>query len=66
MTNAVQTGLVTVALVNVDLLERGTLEFSNIAVEQPVLEDLVRLILGQDSSFLKHARFAGPQGRPRG
>lgn len=61
-----QTGLVTVVLVNVDRLERVTLEFPSIAIEEPVLEDLVRLILGQDSAFLKRARLAGLHRRTPG
>ena len=58
-----QTGLVTVALVNVDRLDRVTLEFHSNAVEEPVLEDLVKLILGRDSAFLRRAPLAGLHGR---
>lgn len=54
-----QTGVVTVALVNVDRLERVTLEFHSTAIDESVLEDLVRLILGRDSAFLRRARLAG-------
>jgi hypothetical protein len=54
---------VTVALVNVDRLERVTLEFPSTAIEEPVLEDLVRLILGRDSAFLKRGRLAGLRGQ---
>ena len=61
-----QTGVVTVILVNVDRLERVTLEFPSTAIDEPVLEDLVRPILGPDSAFMRHARFAGLQGRPLG
>jgi hypothetical protein len=61
-----QTGTVTVALANVDRLERVTLEFPSTAIEEPFLEDLVRLILGKDSAFLKHARLAGLHGRASG
>jgi len=57
-----QTGIVTVALINVDRLERVTLEFPSTAIEEPVLEDLVRLILGRDSDFLKRGRLAGLRG----
>jgi hypothetical protein len=57
-----RTGIVTVALVNVDRLERVQLEFVSIAIGEPVLEDLVRLILGGDSAFLKRARLAGLRG----
>jgi hypothetical protein len=59
-----RTGIVTVALVNVDRLEHVTLEFASTAIEEPVLEDLVRLILGRESAFLKHGRLAGLRGRP--
>jgi hypothetical protein len=47
-----RTGIVTVARVNVDRLERVSLEFPSTAIEEPVLEDLVRLILCRDSAFL--------------
>jgi hypothetical protein len=59
-----QTGLVTVALANVDRLDRITLEFHSNAIEEPVLEDLVRLILGRDSAFLRRAPLAGLHPRP--
>ena len=58
-----RTGIVTVALVNVDRLECVTLEFPSTAIEEPLLEDLVRLILGHGSAFLKGARMAGLRGR---
>ena len=60
-----RTGIVTVALVNVDRLEHVTLEFPSTAIEESVLEDLVRLILGSDSAFLKGVRLARLRGRPR-
>jgi hypothetical protein len=56
-------GLVTVALTNVDRLERVTLEFRSTDINESILEDLVRLILGRDSAFLKRAPLAGLQGR---
>jgi hypothetical protein len=59
-----QTGIVTVALFNVDRLDRVTLEFHSKAIEEPVLEDLVRLILGRDSAFLRRAPLAGLHARP--
>ena len=61
-----QTGLVTMALVNVDRLERVTLEVPCTIIEEPVLEDLVRLILGRDSAFLRRAPLAGLHGRASG
>lgn len=54
-----QTGVVLVALTNVDRLDRITLEFHSNAIEEPVLEDLIRLILGRDSAFLRRAPLAG-------
>ena len=59
-----QTGIVTVTLFNVDRLDRVTLEFHSNAIEEPILEDLVRLILGRDSAFLRRAPLAGLHGRP--
>jgi hypothetical protein len=59
-----QTGLVTVALANVDRLDRVTLEFHSNAIEEPILEDLVRLILGRDSAFLRRAPLAGLHRSP--
>ena len=61
-----RTDLVTVALVNVDRLERVTLEFPSTQIEEPVLEDLVRLMLGRDSTFLRRAPLAGLHGRASG
>jgi hypothetical protein len=54
-----QTGVVTVALFNVDRLDRVSLEFQSTAIDEPLLEDLVRLVLGRDSAFLRRARLAG-------
>jgi hypothetical protein len=59
-----ESGTVKVALANVDRLDRVTLEFPSKAIEEPVLEDLVRLILGRDSAFLRRAPLAGLHGRP--
>jgi hypothetical protein len=53
------TGIVTVSLINVDRLDRVALEFHSNAIEEPVLEDLIRLILGRDSAFLRRAPLAG-------
>jgi hypothetical protein len=57
-----RTGIVTVLLVNVDRLERVTLEFPSTAIDDDVLEDLVRLMLGGDSTFLKRGRLSGLHG----
>jgi hypothetical protein len=59
-----ENGTVRVALANVDRLDRVTLEFQSKAIEEPVLEDLVRLILGRDSVFLRRAPLAGLHPRP--
>jgi hypothetical protein len=59
-----QTGIVTATLVNVDRLERVALEFHSNMIDEPLLEDLVRLILGRDSAFLRRAPLAGLHGRP--
>ena len=61
-----RTGVVTVPLVNVDRLERITLELPSTAIDEHVLEDLVRLILGHDSAFLQRGRLAGLPGRAPG
>jgi hypothetical protein len=54
-----RTGLVTVTLVNVDRLERVALEFQSTAIDEAMLDDLVHLMLGRDSTFLKRAPLAG-------
>ena len=61
-----QTGKVTAALVNVDRLDRITLEFESKEIEEPVLEDLVRLILGRSTTFLHRAPLVGlhPRSSP--
>lgn len=59
-----QTGQVSVTLVNVDRFDRTTLTFHSTQIEEPVLEDLVRLMLGRDDAFLRHAALAGIHGQP--
>jgi hypothetical protein len=61
-----RTGIVTAALANVDRLERVTLEFPSAAIDESVLESLVRLMLGRDSAFLLRAPLAGLRRRPSG
>ena len=56
-------GIVTVTLNNVDRLERVTLEFPSSVIEEAVLEDLVRLMLGRDSAFLRRAPLAALRAR---
>jgi len=61
-----QTGLVRVSLVNVDRFDRVSLEFASRAIDEPALEDLVRLILGRSDAFLHRAPLVGVHGRPSG
>jgi len=60
-----QTGVVTVPLVNVDRIDRVTLEFHSRDIDDAVLDDLIRFILGRDAAFLRRAPLAGvrPAGR---
>lgn len=61
-----QTGLVVVSLVNVDRFDRVSLEFHSQAIDESVLEDLVRFILGKNSAFLSRAPLVGIHGITRG
>ena len=56
-----QTGLV----INVDRFDRVILEFHSAAIDEPVLEDLVRFILGRSAAFLHRAPLAGFHGQPK-
>ena len=60
-----QTGMVIVPLTNVDRFDRVSLEFHSQAIDEAVLEDLLRFILGQNSAFLRRAPLAGIHGTPR-
>lgn len=59
-----QTGLVIASLANVDRFDRVALEFHSNSIEEPLLEELLRLILGRDAAFLHRAPLAGLHGRP--
>jgi hypothetical protein len=59
-----QRGTVDTMLSNVDRLDRVRLEFKSNALDEPALEDLVRLMLGRSSSFLHRAPLAGIRGQP--
>lgn len=48
-----QTGFVTAMRVNVDRLERVTLEFSRTAIDESAFDDLMPLVLGRDSASPK-------------
>jgi hypothetical protein len=60
-----QTGLVRVSLNNVDRFDRVILEFHSAALDESVLEDLVRLMLGRSTAFLHRAPLAGFHGQPQ-
>jgi hypothetical protein len=51
--------IVEVTMRNVDRFEAVALEFSAEALEEPALEDMVRLILGEANTFLRRAPLAG-------
>lgn len=59
-----RTGVVRVSLVNVDRFDRVVLEFRATAIDEPLLEDLVRLILGRSDAFLHRAPLVGVHGAP--
>jgi hypothetical protein len=59
-----QTAKVRIDLLNVDRFDRVNLEFSSRSIAEPVLEDLVRLILGRSDAFLRHASLVGIHGKP--
>jgi|SRR5215470_16099345 len=61
-----RTGIVQVWLVNVDRFDRVSLEFPSDSIDEPALEDLVRLILGRSNAFLHRAPLAGIHGKPSG
>ena len=50
---------VEVTMRNVDRFEAVTLEFPADAIEEPALEDLIRLVLGEANTFLRRAPLAG-------
>jgi len=61
-----ETGVVTVPLVNVDRFDRVTLEFRSRDIDDAVMDDLIRFILGRESTFLRRAPLAGlHRGTPK-
>lgn len=60
-----QTGIVTVPLVNVDRFDRVSLEFHSQHIDEAILDDLLKFILGRDQNFLRRAPLAGIHGSPR-
>jgi hypothetical protein len=59
-----RSGIVQVGLVNVDRFDRVSLEFHSNSIDEPTLEDLVRLILGRSDAFLRRAPLVGIHGNP--
>jgi hypothetical protein len=55
---------VAVTLVNVDRFDRTTMDFHSTAIEEPLLEELIRLILGRGDAFLHRGALAGIHGQP--
>jgi hypothetical protein len=58
-----RTGVVQISLLNVDRLDRVSLAFPSAAIDEPVLEDLVRLVLGRSATFLQRAPLVGIRGQ---
>jgi hypothetical protein len=54
---------VQISLLNVDRLDRVSLAFASAAIDEPVLEDLVRLVLGRSAAFLRRAPLVGVPGQ---
>ena len=61
-----RTGSVQVRLINVDRFDRVSLEFHSSSIDEPALEDLVRLVLGRSDAFLRRAPLVGIHGKPAG
>lgn len=59
-----RTGAVPVTLVNVDRFDRVALQFESRAIDEAMLEDLVRLMLGRSDAFLRRAPLVGIHGEP--
>ncbi len=58
-----RTGVVQIWLINVDTFDRVALAFHSNSIDEPMLEDLVRLILGRSSAFLRRAPLVGIHGQ---
>jgi hypothetical protein len=56
--------IVQVTLRNVDRFESVSLDFRGDAVDEPMLEDMLRFILGESNTFLRRAPLAGMRRRP--
>jgi hypothetical protein len=59
-----RTGVVQISLLNVDRLDRISLAFPSTAIDEPALEDLVRLVLGRSAAFLRRAPLVGIHAQP--
>ena len=60
-----RTSVVQVWLTNVDRFDRVGVELRSSAIDEPLLEDLIRFVLGRDNAFLRHAPLIGIHGSPR-
>ncbi len=58
-----RTGVVQIWLINVDRFDRVVLAFHSNSIDEPMLEDLIRLILGRSSAFLRRAPLVGIHGQ---
>jgi len=56
--------IIEVVLRNVDRFEAVSLEFQPEKLDEPALEDLVKLLLGEANTFLRRAPLAGFRARP--
>ena len=61
-----QTGMVQITFINVDRFDRVSLEFDSRSIDEPMLEDLVRFVLGRSDAFLHRAPLVGVHGKPYG
>lgn len=61
-----RTGIVQILFVNVDRFDRVSLEFDSRSIDEPMLEDLVRFILGRSDALLHRAPLVGIHGKPFG
>jgi hypothetical protein len=61
-----ETGIVRMLLMNVDRFDRLSLEFRIETIDEPMLEDFIRFMLGQSDALLHRAHLTGIHGQPRG
>ena len=61
-----RTGIVRISFINVDRFDRVSLAFDSRSIDEPMLEDLVRFILGRGDNLLHRAPLVGVHGKPFG